>query len=184
MALVNDNSKVLQIGDPMPPFVLEDIEKDLVDSAKVSQKVLVVVFTCNHCPYAQAYEDRLIELDNRFFESGDVRFVLINSNDAEAYPDDSFAEMQKRAREKSFPFAYCHDESQVVARKFGALCTPHCFVFDADRRLRYKGRIDDTWKGPAAVKDQNLADAIQALLDGKDPPAAEANAIGCSIKWK
>jgi len=184
MVLVNENSKVLNIGDAMPAFELPDTDLQKIESSRLKQDVLVVIFTCNHCPYAQAYESRLIELDNEFFDCGQVRIILINSNDAQQYPDDSFGEMKKRVEELSFPFSYCFDESQEVAKAFGALCTPHCFVFDADRKLRYKGRVDDNWKEPSAVKEQNLRDAIASLIEGRDPPKAEANAIGCSIKWK
>jgi alkyl hydroperoxide reductase subunit AhpC len=125
----------------------------------------------------------LIALEGEF-EDSDVAFVLINSNDASEYPEDSFEEMVKRADGKQFPFPYCYDESQEVAKAYGALCTPHCFVFDALRRLQYKGRIDDNWKEPEKVKSRDLRDAIQALVDGKIPQIQEANAIGCSIKWK
>jgi thiol-disulfide isomerase/thioredoxin len=149
----------------------------------IKDPVLAVIFTCNHCPYAQAYEDRLIELAEHFDEEG-AQFVLINSNDDAGYPDDSFENMKIRYREKGFPFPYCRDETQQAARAFGALCTPHCFVFDGSRLLRYKGRIDDNWKDPKAVLHHDLRDAIAALVKGKDPEVQEANAIGCSIKWK
>lgn len=154
-----------------------------VDSAMIKDPVLAVVFTCNHCPYAQAYEDRLIALAEEYDERG-VQFVLINSNDSDAYPEDSFGQMKVRHDEKGFPFPYCFDESQAVAKSFGALCTPHCFVFDIERNLRYKGRIDDNWQDPSAVTERNLRDALEALVHGKEPPAHEVNAIGCSIKWR
>ncbi len=183
MVLINDNSRVLPIGAYMPHFRLPDALGGDIDSKKIRSKVIVVVFTCNHCPYAQAYEDRLIELSREFAEH-DVSFVLINSNDAEKYPDDSFEAMKERARAKEYPFPYCHDESQEVAKAYGALCTPHCFVFDHDRKLRYKGGIDDNWKESDKVVKRNLHDAIDALTQDDDPPVMEANAIGCSIKWK
>jgi peroxiredoxin len=184
MALIDDNSSVLQIGDPMPHFRLPDTRGDMVDSKRFAQSVIIVIFTCNHCPYAQAYEDRILELDKEFFEEDNVRFVLINSNDATDYPEDSLEGMKRKAAEKKYPFRYCHDETQEVAKAYGALCTPHCFVFDDQRRLRYKGRIDDNWKDPSAVTERNLRDAIEALEYDKEPPKTEANAIGCSIKWK
>ena len=146
-------------------------------------KAVVLSFTCNHCPYAQAYEDRLVELQKHFDEEG-VQFVLVNSNDTANYPDDSFENMKKRAEEKSYSFPYCHDETQKVAKSYGALCTPHCFVFDHGRVLKYKGRVDDHWQDPSAVTEHNLRDAIAAILKGEEPPAHEVNAIGCSIKWK
>jgi len=183
MVLVNDNSQVLAIGDFMPPFSLPATDGMMVESAMIKDPVLVVVFTCNHCPYAQAYEDRLVDLGEHFDEEG-VQFVLINSNDAENYPDDSFEKMKEVHDEVGFPFPYCFDESQEVAKAYGALCTPHCFVFDRERTLQYKGRVDDNWENPNAVKEHNLRDAISALVEGEEVPVKEANAIGCSIKWK
>lgn len=183
MVLINDNSTVLSIGAPLPHFQLPSVDGLTIDTHLIKDPVLVVIFTCNHCPYAQAYEDRLIALAKHFDEEG-AQFVLINSNDSEQYPDDSFEAMKNRYKEKGFLFPYCHDESQEIAKKYGALCTPHCFVFDQKRKLQYKGRVDDNWKNPAEIKEQNLRDAIEATLKGEIPPKQEANAIGCSIKWK
>lgn len=191
MVLIDDNSTALQIGDPLPFFGLPATDGMTVDIGMIRDPILVVVFTCNHCPYAQAYEDRLIALAEHFDEEG-VQFVAINSNDSENYPEDSFDRMKVRHNEKEFPFPYCHDESQEVARTFGAVCTPHCFVFarpDSSvgghtRVLKYKGRIDDSWKDAAAATEHNLRDAIEALVHGEEPPVHEANAIGCSIKWR
>lgn len=183
MVLINDNSTVLKIGDPLPPFNLPATDGMRVDPAMIKDPVLAVVFTCNHCPYAQAYEDRLVELAKHFDPEG-VQFVLINSNDAKNYPEDSFEAMKAKHKEKGYPFPYCYDETQKVAKAFGALCTPHCFVFNQRRQLQYKGRIDDNWKEPAAVADHSLKDALQAMVKGEEPAVHEANAIGCSIKWK
>jgi len=182
MVLVNDNSTALAIGDVLPRFALPATDGMTVDSSMIKDPVLVIVFTCNHCPYAQAYEQRLIDLAEHFDEEG-VQFVLINSNDASQYPEDSFEAMKALHDERGYPFPYCLDASQKIAQAFGALCTPHCFVFDQERKLKYKGRIDDNWEEPDAVMQHNLRDAITALLAGKDPPVTEANAIGCSIKW-
>lgn len=183
MVLINDNSAVLKIGDHIPHFSLSATDGLVVESAKILDPVLVVIFTCNHCPYAQAYEDRIIALAKEFDEQG-AQFVLINSNDATDYPEDSFERMKERHAEKEYPFPYCHDESQEVARSFGALCTPHCFVFDQARNLKYKGRVDDNWQEPDKVTEHNLRDAVAAIVHGNEPPVHEANAIGCSIKWK
>jgi peroxiredoxin len=183
MVLITDNSVKLSIGDTMPNFALPATDGMTVESNMIKDPVLVVVFTCNHCPYAKAYEDRLIDIANKFDEAG-AQFVLINSNDATSYPDDSFENMKVLHDTKSFPFPYCFDESQEIAQAFGALCTPHCFVFDSQRHLKYKGRIDDSWDDPDAVTEHNLADAIASLVDGKEPQNHEENAIGCSIKWK
>lgn len=183
MVLIQDNSTTLNIGDALPAFSLPATDGLTVDTHMIKDKVLVVIFTCNHCPYAQAYEDRLIKLANYFDEEG-VLFVLINSNDATNYPEDSFAKMVERHNEKLYPFPYCVDESQSVAKAFGALCTPHCFVFNVDRKLKYKGRIDDNWRDGDSATEHNLRDAIAAVVNGDEPPAHEVNAIGCSIKWK
>ncbi len=183
MVLIDDNSTTLAIGDPMPHFTLPATDGLTIDTKVVRDPVLVIVFTCNHCPYAQAYEDRLINLANHFEEEG-VQFILINSNDASNYPEDSFDQMKVRREEKGFPFPYCFDESQEVAKSYGALCTPHCFVFDRERTLKYKGRVDDNWREPDQVTEHNLRDAIAALVKGEEPPVHEMNAIGCSIKWK
>ncbi|MDD3896496.1 MAG: thioredoxin family protein [Candidatus Peribacteraceae bacterium] len=183
MVLINDNSSALAIGDPMPHFALPSADGLFIDTKKIKDPVLVVIFTCNHCPYAQAYEDRIVQLAREFDEEG-VQFILINSNDASQYPEDSFQQMKVRYQEKGFPCPYCFDESQEVAREYGALCTPHCFAFDRERMLQYKGRVDDNWEHAEAVSERNLYDAIFALVHGKEPKVHEANAIGCSIKWR
>ena len=183
MVLINDNSTVLTIGDAIPHFQLPSVDGLTIDTHMIKDPVLVIVFSCNHCPYAQAYEDRLIALGNHFDEEG-VQFVLINSNDSSQYPDDSWEAMEVRYKEKGFPFPYCHDKTQKVAKSFGALCTPHCFVFDQTRHLQYKGKIDDSWKDEKAVTEHTLRDAIAAVVKGETPAVTEANAIGCSIKWK
>ncbi|MCZ7557859.1 MAG: thioredoxin family protein [Bacteroidia bacterium] len=183
MALMYSNG--MAIGTPMPPFALKGTDgrtwspDDFAEAA-----VLVVVFTCNHCPYAIASEDRLIALHQEYSESG-VRFVLINPNDAARYPDDSFDYMIQRAREKDFPFPYLHDETQEVARAFDAACTPDLFVFDAARRLTYNGRIDDNWQEPRRASRHDLRNAIEATLAGREIKAEDRHpSMGCSIKWK
>lgn len=146
-------------------------------------KALVVVFSCNHCPYVVAYEDRMIAIQRDYAPKG-VRFVAINSNDAKSYPDDSFEEMVKRAKAKGFNFPYLRDETQEVAKAYGATHTPHLFVFDANRKLAYTGKIDDNWQDAKAVKQQFLREALDAIVAGKTPPTPETHAIGCTIKWK
>lgn len=183
MVLINDNSTVLDIGDPMPHFSLPATDGMTVESNMIKDPVIVVIFTCNHCPYAQAYDQRIVEIASEYDQQG-VQFVLINSNDAENYPEDSFEAMKEKQDDIGYPFPYCYDESQDVARAYGALCTPHCFVFDQDRVLKYKGRIDDSWEDPAKVTEHNLADALSALVEGEEPANHAEHAIGCSIKWK
>lgn len=146
-------------------------------------KAVVISFTCNHCPYAQAYEDRFIALAREFGPKG-VAFVAINPNDALSYPEDSFEKMKVRAREKEFPFPYLVDESQQVAKAYGAVCTPHLFLLNSERKLAYEGRIDDSWKNAAAAKAHDLRDAISDVLAGEPVRVPNTNPMGCSIKWK
>ncbi len=145
-------------------------------------EALVVVFTCNHCPYVHAVEDRLIDLARETASRG-VQIVGICSNDAERYPDDSFEAMVARAEQKGYPFPYLHDESQQVARAYDAVCTPDFFVYDRDRKLAYRGRLDDGRPGrPATTSD--LRDALDELLTTGAVTGEQLASIGCSIKWK
>jgi peroxiredoxin len=174
----------LSIGSPAPNFKLKatDGMTYSLDSFKNS-KALVISFTCNHCPYAQAYDDRLIALAREFMPNG-VSFVAINPNDAQTYPDDSFENMKKRAAEKQLPYSYLVDETQEVAKAYGAVCTPHIFVVGPGLRIAYEGRIDDNWKNPDAVKSRDLRNALEAILADKPVPVPNTGPMGCSIKWK
>ena len=183
--ITQSGAETLSIGSPAPDF--KDLPatdgKTYSLSSFQDAKVLVVSFTCNHCPYAQAYEDRFIALAKEFAPRG-VAFAAINPNDAAGYPADGFDKMVERAQEKAFPFPYLRDESQAVAKAYGAVCTPHLFVFDGARKLAYEGRIDDNWKKPDQVKSQDLRHAIEDLLAGKPVRVPNTNPMGCSIKWK
>jgi peroxiredoxin len=148
-----------------------------------SARALVVFFSCNHCPYVQAYEDRVMDLQREFKDKG-VQFIAINSNDAVGYPDDNFENMVKRAKERKFNFVYLRDDNQAVAKAYGATHTPHLFVFNAKRELSYTGRIDDNWQEPSKVTKRPLRDALEALVAGREPLEKETFAIGCTIKWK
>jgi alkyl hydroperoxide reductase subunit AhpC len=143
-----------------------------------------VVFTCNHCPFAKAYEDRIIALQHEYAAKG-VQFVLINPNDPVTKPEDSFENMQKRAQEKSYPFPYTIDETQDIARAYGAFRTPEAYLLDSNRKLVYHGLIDDNTE-VKDVKTHHLKNAIELLLAGKpeqiDPK--DTKAFGCTIKWK
>ena len=146
------------------------------------KKALVVVFSCNHCPYVQAYEERMVQLQKDYANKG-VTLVAINSNDETGYPEDSYPNMIKRAKDRGFNFPYLRDETQDVARKYGAICTPHVFAFDQQRRLQYKGRIDDN-RNPDLAKTKDLRDALDAILAGRKPTVQETRPFGCSVKWK
>ena len=173
----------LQIGDPAPPFSLPSVDgtiHGLEDSA--GKAVLIVVFSCNHCPYVQAYEDRMVAIQREYGDRG-VQLVAINSNDDTAYPEDSLEQMMARAKAKGFNFPYLRDASQQVAQAYGATHTPQLFVFDRRRRLRYTGKIDDNWQHPQAVTRRYLREALDALLSDQEPKESQTHAIGCTIKW-
>ncbi len=144
----------------------------------------VVVFTCNHCPYALAWHDRIADAA-RDYQARGVRFLAINSNDADRYPRDSLEAMQQRVARapEEWPMPYLHDASQAVARAYGAQTTPDLFVLDADRVVRYRGAPDSDYDD-AAQRAQWLRDALDAVLHGSEPALAETRPVGCSIKWK
>ncbi len=173
----------LQLDDRAPAFNLPSVDGRTYSLETFADKpVLVVIFSCNHCPYVQAYEDRMVAIQRDYRDRG-VQFVAINSNDDRNYPEDSFERMGARAKAKGFNFPYLRDATQTVAQAYGATHTPHLFVFDQERRLRYTGKIDDNWQDPSAVSRHYLREALDALLQGSAPTDAKTHAIGCSIKW-
>jgi len=174
----------LQIGRPAPDFRLPGVdgkEYSLADFADA--KVLIVVFSCNHCPYVVGSEDRMNVLYADYAPKG-VAMIAINSNETQGHPTDSFDHMVRRAKDKGFQFPYVRDESQEIAKAYGALRTPHFYVFDADRKLRYTGRMDDNPREPGKQTTQELRDALDAVLAGEAPAVAMTNPIGCNVKWK
>ena len=174
----------LQIGESAPDFSLPGVDGtnySLADFA--DRKLLIVVFSCNHCPYVVGSEDRMNALHADYAPRG-VGMIAINSNETENHPTDSFDHMVERAGQKGFRFPYVQDESQEVALAYGALRTPHFYVFDADRTLRYTGRMDDNPRTPGQETTHELRDALDALLSGKAPPVPATNPIGCNVKWK
>jgi peroxiredoxin len=182
MALVH--SVDLPIGTPMPPFTLRDPDGKTFNSKELfGSKGLLVVFTCNHCPYAKAQWPRLIRLARDFTGQG-INTLAINANIHPDYPDDSPEKMKTRIAELDIPFPYLVDDSQEIARAFRAQCTPDPYLFDADRRLFYHGRIDDNWQDENAVSRHELLEAMAALVAGRKPPVEQHSAMGCSIKWR
>jgi len=149
----------------------------------VDSKVLVIIFMCNHCPYVKAVIQRLIDLQEDTLSQG-VRLVGINCNDAQKYPDDSFENMQKVATEWGMNFSYLFDESQTVAKKYDAVCTPDIYVYGKEKKLLYRGRIDDNWENVEQVTQRDLKQAIDCILAGQEVPAKQVPSMGCSIKWK
>lgn len=145
-------------------------------------EALVLIFTCNHCPYAQAYEDRLIRLAHEYMSQG-IGFLAINSNHAEDYPEDSFENMVVRAAVKNLPYPYVLDVSQSVARDLRAICTPHAFVIQKGV-LVYRGRIDDSWMRPEQVTVSELRDALDAIVNHQPIEVTDTHPVGCSIRWQ
>ncbi len=144
--------------------------------------VVVVVFTCNHCPYAIHVEPELVSIARDYAHSG-VQLLAICSNDASRYPADSFEAMVRRAEERDLPFPYLQDPTQVVAKAYDAACTPDTFVFDGERKLVYRGRIDETRPGGPDAHGRDLRDALDAILSGETPAEHQHASIGCGIKW-
>jgi thiol-disulfide isomerase/thioredoxin len=175
----------LKIGESLPSsWNLPGVDgKNHAPESYKNAQVLIVVFSCNHCPYVQAYEDRMIALQKEYGPKG-VRLVAINSNDTKNYPEDDFDGMVERSALKKFNFPYLRDEDQKVAGLFGATHTPEFFVFDASRRLRYHGKMDDNYQSPGDVRRKYLVDAVDALLAGKPVAEPETHSIGCTIKWR
>ena len=171
------------LGAEAPQFDLPGVDgqSHSLDSY-ADANVLVLVQSCNHCPYVQAWEGRLSAIASDYADRG-VRVVAVNSNDVVSHPEDSFEEMQKRSREQGFTYAYLYDEPQAVAQALGAERTPEVFVYDRDRQLRYHGAIDDN-RDETGVSQQYLRDALDALLAGSDPAVAETPAVGCTVKWR
>lgn len=182
MALLE--SRDAELGMQAPDFDLKGTNERTYSLASFADaEVLVVMFICNHCPYVKAVRQRLIDLAEDMADES-VATVAISSNDAERYPDDSFERMKEVDEEYNYPFPYLYDETQDVARSYGAVCTPDFFVFDQDRRLQYRGRLDDNWKEPSQVTRQEMRMAIEALLAGEQPQQEQHSSMGCSIKWK
>lgn len=174
----------LDIGDQAPDFDLRGVDgySYSLDSFREAN-FLLIAFTCNHCPYVVGSEDRIKRLQIDYINRG-VSLVCINSNEDEQHTDDSFEKMVERARDQEFRFPYLRDETQQVALAYGALRTPHFFLFDAERRLRYTGRMDDNPRTQGAETTHELRDAIEAVLSGKTPPVEKTNPIGCNVKWR
>ncbi len=177
----------LKIGDKATNFILKDVEGKMISLSDYKDaKGVILTFTCNTCPYAIAYQDRLIEIDKKYKELG-YPVIAINPNDPEVKPGDSYEAMHERAHEKGFTFPYLFDDGQKVYPKYGATRTPHIYVLEnmkGEFVVRYIGAIDDNYADASAVTESYLEDAVDALLAGKMVETAETKAIGCSIKTK
>ncbi len=174
----------LAIGASPVDFTLPGVDGADHSLKQYAEKdVLVVVFTCNHCPYALAWEPRLLQVQTDYADKG-VQLVAISANNADKYPADSFPAMKEHATENNWNFPYLYDESQETARAYGAERTPEVFVFDNERTLRYHGKVDDNYEEPEAVQETYLRDALDAVLAGNAPAVTETEPVGCTIKWK
>lgn len=175
--------KEVEIGKKAPEFKLKGVdgkEYALADQLK-KNKAVVVTFTCNHCPVAVAYQDRLIALQKEFKDQK-IQLIAINSNSPDVQPQDSFENMKKRAEEKKFNFPYVFDETQEVAQAYGAKVTPHIFLVNSEGKVVYRGAIDNN-NNPKSANEHYLKDALNALLAEKEITKTATKARGCTIKW-
>jgi peroxiredoxin len=176
-----------KVGDSAVDFKLKNVTGSMISLGdNTVAQGFIVIFTCNHCPYSVKYEDRINELNKKYAQKG-YPVVAINSNDAVQYPDDDFDNMVKRAKEKEFSFPYLHDETQSVARNYGATRTPHVYILKKEKGdfiVKYIGAIDDNADDASAVKEKYAENAVEALLASKPVNPDFTKAIGCTIKWK
>ncbi len=180
-------NKGYKVNDEAIDFSLKNIDGKMVSLKDYKDaKGIILIFTCNHCPFSKAYEDRIIALHHMYAAKG-FPVVAINSNDAIAYPEDSYENMMERAADKHFPFAYLHDETQEYAKLYGAVKTPHVFILKKVKdqfKVAYIGAIDDNSNEPELVKKKYAENALNALLAGHEVKPNFTKAVGCSIKWK
>ena len=182
------DEKGYQVGDTATDFELKSVTGKMVSLRDyATAKGFIVTFTCNTCPYSKLYEDRLVQLHQKYAAKG-YPVVAINPNDVNISPGDSFQEMQKRAKQKNFPFAYLQDESQEVAKRYGATRTPHVYVLTRtgsnDLKVAYIGAVDDNSGDPEKVQKRYIETALDHILAGKPVPQTSTKSIGCTIKWR
>jgi len=178
------HSEKIKLGTSAPDFDLKSVDGKAYSLASFNdKKVLVVMFICNHCPYVQAIENRIIQLQRDYADKS-LQLVGICSNDPTDYPDDSPENLKKRWLVKDYRFPYLIDEAQDIAKAYGAVCTPDIFVFDANRKLAYHGQFDNHWKDHNLVTRHDLQEALDRLLKGENPSTDQQPSMGCSIKWR
>lgn len=175
-----------EVGSKASDFNLKNVDGSMVSLKDYEDaRGFVVVFTCNHCPVSKKYEQRIISLDNKYAALG-YPVIAISSNDKNIQPEDSFEEMVKLAEKKEYPFPYLYDETQEVARAYGATRTPHVYILSKQEKgliVEYIGAIDNNSRSADAADEKYVEDAVDALLDGESVPLTFTNAIGCTIKW-
>ena len=178
------HSTMVSLGKQAMDFNLPGVDGKQYSLASFSNNpVLAIIFMCNHCPYVKAVIQRLVDLQSHFSNQG-VRLIGINCNDAEKYPDDSFENMKGSSKEWGMNFPYLFDESQDIAKTYNAVCTPDIYVYGKERKLLYRGRIDDNWEKHDKVARRDLKQAIEYILLEKEVPGEQIPSMGCSIKWK
>jgi peroxiredoxin len=175
-------SFTLEIGNSAPNFLLPATDGNKYSLSQFTEEILVIFFTCNHCPYVINSDEITRKTAEKFAEKN-VRFIAINSNSKNTYAEDSFENMIIRMNEKKFPWIYLRDESQEIAMKYGALRTPHFFVFDKNRKLCYTGRGVDNPRNPYLITISDLENALSELTSGKEITIKLTNPIGCNVKW-
>lgn len=180
-----ETSRMVSLGTEMPPFKLPNVDGRMVSSDDFPDaKGYLVIFACNHCPYVVHVKDELAKIANEYSELGIAVFAIC-ANDIENYPDDSPENMKIKAEEWGWNFPYLFDESQEVAKAYGAVCTPDIFLFNSEKKLVYRGQLDDS--RPGNMKPVNGADlrlALDAVVNGEIPSDEQKPSVGCSIKWK
>ncbi|SIS54158.1 thioredoxin family protein [Belliella pelovolcani] len=184
--LVNAQTQGYQVGDKATDFNLKSVDESWVSLAGINgAKGAIVIFSCNTCPYVVAYEDRMIDLHNKYAAKG-YPVIAINSNDDKVSPGDSFEKMQERAKEKGFPFPYVYDKSQDIIKAYGGSRTPHVYLLNKEGNdfvVKYIGAIDNNYQDASAVTEKYVEDAMDALLSGNKIAQETTKAIGCTIKW-
>ena len=187
LALVSGKDFKYEIGDTVEDFKLKNVDGKVIGlSDYKAAKGVVIIFDCNTCPYSKAYNDRIIALNKKYSSAG-FPLITINANDPQQSPGDSFEEMAARAKKKNYDFPYLIDETQQVAKSFGATNTPHVFVLQKtgdDFKVAYIGTIDNNSKDASSVTKRYVEEAIDALLAGRPVTTQNTKAIGCTIKWK
>jgi peroxiredoxin len=180
-------STTVELGTPAPDFSLPDFDGRVYSLKDFDgARALLVMFICNHCPYVKHIQNELVKFCREYQQKG-VAIVAINSNDFNAYPDDSPAKMKEIAKQFNYTFPYLVDETQQVAKAYRAACTPDFFLFDSNRKLVYHGQFDDSrpkMENPPPVTGKDLREAVDAILSGRPVPPVQKPSVGCNIKWK
>ena len=183
--MVMTPSTMLPLGTKAPDFSLPDTEGKTISLSDFKDaRAVLIIFMCNHCPFVKHIIDELVKLIKEYQQKG-VAAIAINSNDVENYPEDRPDMMAKAVKEKGFTFAYLYDETQEVAKAYKAACTPDFFLFDKDKKLVYRGQMDDSRPGnDVPITGKDLRAVLDAVLEGKEVAAEQKPSMGCNIKWK